>query len=75
MRLYVIERRNPDGSLDLKGRQPESIFGLPAIQGISEDAIAKIVYRHKPDVVLDGRYLANWAAEIDPSWHTRVKTW
>ena len=32
-RSYVIEKRQPDGSLDFSHPQPEDVFGLPAIVG------------------------------------------
>lgn len=72
--LYVIERR-VDGQLQLDGRQPESVFGHRSISGISEDAMAKAVFRHKPDAPLRGDNIPSWPSFIDPAWVARVKTW
>lgn len=72
--LYVIEKRGRDGCLDFSAPQPEDFFGLAAITGVSEDAMAKVVYRHCPDVVLCGTNM-QWAANINPGFHTRLKTW
>jgi len=73
--LYVIECRKPDGSLDFAAPQPESVFGMRAINGISEDAMAKIVYRRCPNAVLTGTNIPSWPANVDPRWHARRKTW
>ena len=73
--LYIIERRTPTGELDLKGDQPERLFGMGAIQGMTLDQIAKVVFRHRAKAVLDGRFSGTWAMMIDPAWKTRRKTW
>lgn len=73
--LYVIECRKPDGSLDFSGRQPERFFGNAAITGISENAMAKAVFRFKPDATMDGRHIARWPSIIDPRFIARQKTW
>jgi hypothetical protein len=72
---YVIEKRNADGSLDLSGLQPEKVFGLGAIQGISEDAIAKVIFAKVPDASLHGTNIPLWATAIDPKFVIRKKTW
>jgi hypothetical protein len=73
--LYVIECRT-NGQLDFTGKQPESFFGNAAITGISEDAMAKVVYRGVgPDVMLDGLTISAWPSLIDPRWAARSKTW
>lgn len=74
--LWVIEARTSDGKLDLTAPQPESVFGNAAITGITDDAMAKIVYRHvSDDVSLDGRMIGLWPARIDSRWIARRKTW
>jgi len=75
MNRYVIERRHADGSLDLGGPQPESVFGVAAITGISEDAMAKAIFRHKPDAVMRGDNISRWPSLIDERWIARRKTW
>ena len=75
MSLYIIESRRPDGSLDLSGRQPEEAFGMRAITGIDEHAIAQAVWRHQPGAVLTGDAIAFWPSIIDPRWRAREKTW
>lgn len=73
--LYVIEAREPDGSLSFAKPQPEEIFGRGAITGIDEDAIAKVVWRHKPDAVLTGETLLRWPALVDERFRARAKYW
>lgn len=74
-KLYVIECRKPDGSLDFSGAQPEQTFGPLAITGISEMLMANVVFHFVPGVTLDGRELLAWPAKIDPRWRARLKTW
>jgi hypothetical protein len=73
--FYVIEARHTDGRLDLSGAQPESVFGTHAITGITEDAMAKTVYRLRPDAVLMGSDIPRWPSHIDSRWSARRKTW
>lgn len=73
--LYVIEARDPDGKLDLRGPQPESVFGNAAITGITEEAMARTVFRHKPEACLRGDDLDRWPSLIDPRWIARRKYW
>lgn len=72
---WVIERRFPDGLLDMTGDQPERVFGSAAINGISVDAMAKVVYRHRPDADMHGDSIATWPSLIDPHWIARPKYW
>lgn len=73
--LYIIERRTQMGRLDFKGPQPERVFGRGAITGLTEDQIAKTVYRLAPDAVLTGQNIPLWAAFVDPAFIVRAKTW
>lgn len=78
MTKYVIEARKPDGSLDLDAPQPESVFGEAAITGITEDAMAKALFRKFPEdtgIVLRGDSIATWPALVDSRWKARPKTW
>lgn len=72
---YVIECRTPEGKLDFTGQQPEAVFGMEAIQGISEDRMAKVIFRHDPDAVLTGDRISAWPSVIDSRWIARRKTW
>lgn len=75
MKTYIIEARNADGSLELTGPQPETVFGLQAITGISEDAMAKAVFARSKDAVLQGSNIRLWPSFIHPTWKAREKTW
>lgn len=75
MKQYIIEARNPDGSLDLKCEQPETVFGRKSISGMTLNEIAKTIFRFKPDAVLDGGSIPLWATAINPKWVIREKTW
>lgn len=74
-RLYVIECRNPDGSLDFEGAQPENFFSMKAIQGISENDMAKRIFAEYPDAVLRGETVSAWPLIVDSRWRARLKTW
>jgi hypothetical protein len=73
--IYVIECRNPDGSLDLRGRQPEEVFGAAAYNGISTDAMAKRIYRDFPDAALRGETISAWPSIFEARWRARRKYW
>jgi hypothetical protein len=72
--LWIIESR-VDGKLDFSDPQPERIFGHGAIHGMTEDAMARVVWRHKPDAVMSGTDIALWPRHIDARWTARRKTW
>lgn len=74
--LWIIEARNPDGTLDLRTLQAHHIFGMGAIDGITEDAMAKTIYRYDPLAPpLDGRDIEHWPTRLHPGWVARRKTW
>lgn len=74
--LYVIEARNPDGSLNFEDPQPYDIFGIQAINGISEDHMAKVIFRRLGDsIILSGDSVIAWPKLIDPRFQARRKTW
>lgn len=72
---YVIECRNPDGSLDLRERQPESVFGNSAITGITEWQMSRLIFKKFPDAVLRGETISAWPSIFDSRWRAREKTW
>lgn len=72
---YVIEARKEDGSLDLSGCQPETVFGAGAYLGIGVDAMAMAVSRICPDAVLTGQNVNAWPSFVDSRWRARPKTW
>jgi hypothetical protein len=74
-RLYVIEARTPEGALDFKAPDPSMVFGQAAITGISEDAMARIIFRRMPDVTLTGDTITAWPTLLNAAWKARVKTW
>ena len=73
--LFVIEARKPDGTLDLSGLQPETVFGMAAITGISEDGMARVIFRRLPEACLQGDRISSWPSMIDPRFKARRKTW
>lgn len=75
---YVIEARGPDGRLDFAAPQPELVFGMRAIQGITADEMARHVFARRPDLpfgVMHGGNVAAWPALVDPRFSARVKYW
>lgn len=73
--LWIIEARAPDGSLDLRTLQPDALFGTRCYAGITEDDMARVVYRHSPMLTLDGREIASWPTKLHPGWVARRRTW
>lgn len=73
--LWVIERRKADGSLDLKGAQPEEAFGPGAYLGLSDWSMSRVIYARLPEAVLRGDQIAAWPGLLDPAWIARPKTW
>lgn len=74
--LWIIEARNQNDELEFRTLQPQHIFGLDSITGMSSDAIAKVIYRHDPLAPpLDGSDIANWPKRLHPMWVARRKTW
>jgi len=80
-KLYIIEARDEAGQLllrDAEGKpypQPDTVFGLGSIHGMTEDAMAQVIFRRIPDATLDGGSIPLWPALINPNWKARVKTW
>lgn len=75
MDKYIIEARTPSGALDLSGPQPESVFGMGAIHGMSTNAMADVIFRRIADATLDGGAIVTWPGLIDKRWIARRKTW
>ena len=72
---YVIEARNPDGSLSFDGLQPEQVWGMQAITGLTEDDMSDVIFRRVPDAILIGDNISQWPRLIDARFSARVKTW
>lgn len=73
--LYIIESRNPDGSLKLDGPQAHEFFGIQAIKGGTTNSIADSIFRKIPDATLAGTNIPEWPKLINPNWIARLKTW
>lgn len=74
--LYIIEARDNQGNLLLDDcSQPESVFGIKAIQGINIETMSKIIFAKNPNAVLTGDNIINWPKVINPNWIARKKTW
>ena len=74
-KIYIIESRNPDGSLKFDGPQPEEVFGLSAIAGMTDWDMSRVVFRLNSTVSLSGDNIPNWPKVINPNWIAREKTW
>ena len=72
---WIIEARTPDGALDFTGPDPSSVFGPGAIHGLTENAMAKMIFARVPDATLRGDSIASWPSLIDARWRARPKTW
>lgn len=73
--LYVIECRDNTGKLDFTEPQPDQVFGMGAITGISENEMASVIFRKLPDAVLTGECVSLWPSLFDPRFTARRKTW
>jgi hypothetical protein len=74
---YIIECRKDDGTLDFSGVQPEQVFGHGAIGGMTDDEMAKVVFRKCPDLkdgAMHGRNIALWPSFVDSRFVARRKT-
>jgi hypothetical protein len=72
---WIIERRDENGKLVFDSPQPGMYFGMGAGRGMSNDAMAKVIFRHSKDAVLDGRFIHQWPAVIHPQFVARIKNW
>ena len=72
---YVIECRHPDGVLDFAEPQPESVFGLKAITGVTDIEMSRVIFARQPTACLEGWAVARWPQLIDHRWSAREKTW
>lgn len=73
--LWIIEARDAEGRLALRGPQPYTIFGMGAIQGMTTDQMAKVIFRLKPEAELHGASITEWPRHIEDTWTARRKTW
>ena len=73
--FWIIECRDANGRLDLSGPQPEEYFGMGAISGMDSGQMAKAVWCHEPNAVLDGARVSEWPAVVDSRFCARQKAW
>jgi hypothetical protein len=73
--LWIIEKRDDNGALVFTAPQPEDIFGMGAIHGMTDHAMATVIHHYDSAVELDGRTIATWPTTIDPYFRARIKTW
>lgn len=74
-KLWIIEKRNEDGSLDLSQPQPLDFFGMSAIHGMDDWALSRFIYARFPEAVLCGDSIAKWPQYFDKHFIARQKTW
>lgn len=73
---YIIEARDESGALLLDDYpQPQSVFGLGAIHGLTDWAMSRTIYAHDKNCTLTGDNIPNWPRLINKNWVARVKTW
>lgn len=72
---YIIEARDEQGQLDLKCEQPESVFGVGAIMGMTDWEMSRVIYARNKEVTLTGDNIPNWPKVLNPRWVARPKTW
>lgn len=72
---YIIEKRTPQGALDLSEPQPDQYFGAKAYKGITVDEMADVIFRNCKDAVLHGTNIPAWPANIHKDFVARVKYW
>lgn len=73
---YIIEARDESGALLLGDYpQPETVFGIGAITGLTADDMARVIFRRVPDATLDGGSIACWPKLVNLNWIARRKTW
>jgi hypothetical protein len=57
---FIIEARDTQGELLLGGYpQPETVFGIGAIQGMTDWAMSRVIFRRFPDASLRGDSIPN----------------
>jgi hypothetical protein len=75
MKKYVIEARDSAGQLKLDCEQPEEVFGLKAINGITDWGMSRVIFKRIPNATLTGDTICTWPSLINPHWIARLKTW
>lgn len=75
--LWIIEKRRPDGTLDLSAPQPESFFGNDAVFGMSVTRMAEMIFRlnPNPEIALHGTNIPLWPKNVNEHFQARRKTW
>ena len=74
-KLWVIDCRTPDGMLDFTGFQPEDVFGVKAITGLTDWEMSRVIFARFPDAGLAGGEIPLWPKAFDKRWIARRKTW
>jgi hypothetical protein len=72
---WIVECRNPDGTMDLEGRQPHSVFGVLAMTGMKIETLKKIILEKHPCAVLRAETITAWPSIFDSRWRAKLKTW
>ncbi len=73
---YIIEARGADGQLLLGDYpQPQSVFGMKAITGITDWEMSRVIFAKDGDAILNGDNIRNWPRLINPNWVAREKSW
>jgi hypothetical protein len=72
---WIVECRKPDGTMDLEGQQPHSVFGVSAMTGMKIETLKKTIYARFPDAVLRPETITAWPSIFDSRWRAKLKTW
>lgn len=72
---WIIEARDESGQLKFNCPQPESVFGLEAITGLTDWEMSRPIFQRIPNATLDGGSIALWPRLLNPNWTARKKTW
>lgn len=73
--IWIVEAREPDGTLDLRTSQPDAVFGTECYAGITEERMANAVFAYSPLSKLEGSDIAHWPTILHPKWIARRRTW
>jgi hypothetical protein len=79
MKLFIIEARDENGNLLLYSDgvpQPEEVFGMSAIRGMTDWTMSRVVLRELPELFsfLAGDCIPLWPKMFHPTWIAREKT-
>ena len=74
-KLYIIEARDEKGKLKFDCPQPEELFGIKAITGISAWEMSQAIYYRDKECILTGDCIPLWPRILNKFWTARLKTW